>query len=225
LYCAALYHHSGEVLSLGACSADGSLISTVYDNVPVKKGTVWRRPPLLEEGGEPVRNTRGGRAEPPAQELVAVGDVPDVPGWSLLHLVWTPPAAEGLPATHLLAVFDRGLRVYDVRADGLSPVCGVDFEEREVSSYCGGAAWDPHHPFEVALALDGHVRTWEVRSGEGSRAIMNVVAPGCGVVRAISYNPNRPWFLATGGDDMRIKCWDVRRPESPLKVLEGHAHW
>lgn len=41
----------------------------------------------------------------------------------------------------------------------------------------------------------------------------------------VSYNVNKPMHLATGGDDMRVKVWDLRRPDMPVKILEGHTHW
>ena len=48
--------------------------------------------------------------------------------------------------------------------------------------------------------------------------------PGC-CVRAVSFNSNKPWHLASGGDDYKVKVWDLRRPTTPVKILDGHTHW
>jgi len=97
------------------------------------------------------------------------------------------------------------------------------------ASHVGGVAWDPHHASEVAVAVDGAVQCWDLRAAERPRclehAVSGAAAGAGGAVRALSYNPNRPWVLATGGDDHRVKCWDLRRSAAPLKVLEGHTHW
>ena len=44
-------------------------------------------------------------------------------------------------------------------------------------------------------------------------------------VRDLDYNPNKPYYLVTGGDDSKIKFWDVRKSAQPLKILTGHSHW
>ncbi len=93
------------------------------------------------------------------------------------------------------------------------------------ASFIGGLAWDPHHASEVSVAMGGTVMGWDLKSGERTRAIEHAVAAGGGVVRSLSYNPNRPWYLASAGDDFRVKIWDLRRAAAPLKVLDGHSHW
>jgi WD40 repeat protein len=44
-------------------------------------------------------------------------------------------------------------------------------------------------------------------------------------VRTVDFNPNKPYSLATGGDDGCIKFWDTRSCNEPLKILEQHTHW
>lgn len=223
IQCAALYHHTGEVLSIASSASDVNLISTVYDTVPVKKGTVWRLPPLSDPSE--ARTGAGSRVEPNPQELVAVADVPEVQGLSLHSLLWAPTPDAGAGST-LAAVFDGGVRAYSLGpAGGLQQTGAAQFEEAGDSrGYIGGAAWDPHHPGEVAVAIEGTVHMLDLRSGDTTRTLPGGLPPG-GVIRGITYNPNRPWFMATGGDDFRVKCWDVRKPVAPVKVLEGHAHW
>jgi len=44
-------------------------------------------------------------------------------------------------------------------------------------------------------------------------------------VRDIDINANKPYYFASGGDDCKVKFWDQRKLEKPLKVLSKHAHW
>jgi len=44
-------------------------------------------------------------------------------------------------------------------------------------------------------------------------------------VRDVDFNPNRDYFLVTGGDDYKLKFWDTRKCDQPTKVLGGHRHW
>eukprot|EP00163_Fabomonas_tropica_P012029 TRINITY_DN2311_c0_g1_i3.p1 TRINITY_DN2311_c0_g1~~TRINITY_DN2311_c0_g1_i3.p1 ORF type:complete len:109 (-),score=16.15 TRINITY_DN2311_c0_g1_i3:53-379(-) len=31
--------------------------------------------------------------------------------------------------------------------------------------------------------------------------------------------------MVSGGDDCKVKFWDYRKPDRPLKVLSSHSHW
>ncbi len=44
-------------------------------------------------------------------------------------------------------------------------------------------------------------------------------------VRDLDFNPNRDYYLVTGGDDYRIKFWDIRRVDQPVKSVPAHSHW
>ncbi|KAJ1744856.1 Protein tssc1 [Coemansia sp. RSA 1591] len=46
-----------------------------------------------------------------------------------------------------------------------------------------------------------------------------------GKVRALDYNPNLPYVLATGGDDGSVRLWDARSPAAPLMEIANHTHW
>ena len=44
-------------------------------------------------------------------------------------------------------------------------------------------------------------------------------------VRDIDFNPNKQYHVMSGGDDCRVKFWDIRNPKLPLKVIKDHSHW
>jgi WD40 repeat protein len=45
------------------------------------------------------------------------------------------------------------------------------------------------------------------------------------LVRDLDFNPNRQYYLASCGDDCRVKFWDTRNCSEPLKILSDHSHW
>lgn len=44
-------------------------------------------------------------------------------------------------------------------------------------------------------------------------------------IRAVDCNANKPYHVATGGDDAQVRIWDVRQLEEPLLTVDGHTHW
>lgn len=45
------------------------------------------------------------------------------------------------------------------------------------------------------------------------------------IVRDVDHNPNKPWHLATCGDDRAVRIWDTRKHDAPLLTLREHSHW
>lgn len=42
----------------------------------------------------------------------------------------------------------------------------------------------------------------------------------------VDFNPQRPEFMVSSGNDRFAKLWDLRKASEPLvKVLTGHSHW
>uniref|UniRef100_A0ACB8GDG7 EARP-interacting protein n=1 Tax=Sphaerodactylus townsendi TaxID=933632 RepID=A0ACB8GDG7_9SAUR len=45
------------------------------------------------------------------------------------------------------------------------------------------------------------------------------------LVRDLDFNPNKQYYLASCGDDCKVKFWDTRNVNEPVKTLEEHSHW
>ena len=43
--------------------------------------------------------------------------------------------------------------------------------------------------------------------------------------RCLDFNPNKPYQVVTGGDDCKIKFWDIRNPSTHTLELKQHTHW
>ena len=229
--CAAVYAHANEVLDLCASPTNAALIATVYDDFsgPGARCTVWRMPDLPAADAVFDRGATGTAPEPPTRELERVADVPlmkDAAGAgsdAVARVAWAPHVSGHVP-TSFVTAHGACVRAWSLSAaGGVEPAGAAAFDAP--APHVGAVAWDPHHASQVAVAAGAAVYSWDLRVGERARAIEHAVQAGCGVVRALSFNPNRPWVLATAGDDFRVKIWDLRKPAAPLKVLEGHSHW
>ncbi len=45
------------------------------------------------------------------------------------------------------------------------------------------------------------------------------------LVRELDFNPNKQYYLASCGDDCKVKFWDVRNTDAPVMSLTDHSHW
>ncbi|ETV65843.1 hypothetical protein, variant 3 [Aphanomyces astaci] len=83
-------------------------------------------------------------------------------------------------------------------------------------------AWDPHHRQQVSATVDESIVTWDVRSGKIAHKVHQAHFQ---CTRDIDYNPNKPYYMASGGDDGLVKFWDIRKPKAALLTLPSHSHW
>ena len=231
--CAAVYAHPHEIASMAACPFDGALVTTVHNAVPGMKATVWRMPGLPGAADDEGRNDSPADsfAGNPPKDLVLVAELadPNAPaGSKLLHVQWLF-ARESSGTARLISVDESRARIWDLAGSGAassgpaSVAASGNFSTGD-ASFLGGVAWDPHHANEVAIATDSSVHCWDTRTAEKMRTLEYAVPAGA-CVRALSYNPNKPWHLATAGDDFRVKLWDMRKLGRPAKILDGHTFW
>ncbi|MBZ3869295.1 Protein TSSC1 [Sciurus carolinensis] len=83
--------------------------------------------------------------------------------------------------------------------------------------------WSPHHNCtQVATASDTTLRGWDTRSMSQIYCIENAHGQ---LVRDLDFNPNKQYYLASCGDDCKVKFWDTRNVTEPVRTLEEHSHW
>ncbi|KAJ3107014.1 Protein tssc1 [Phlyctochytrium planicorne] len=127
-----------------------------------------------------------------------------------------------------VATFDaNNIRVFTIE-NSLSAKLDVEVDvsseisiesERDLLE-CG--AWDPHNPSKIAAAAASSVMGWDIRSKGQAFQIQKAHA---GYVKAVDFNPNKQYYLGTGGEDGCVRIWDVRNPRQPLKLISNHAYW
>jgi len=81
--------------------------------------------------------------------------------------------------------------------------------------------WNPHSE-QVATAIECDIIGWDLKSG---KEIYNISQAHGQFVRDVDINPNKPWYFVSGGDDCKIKFWDQRKANTPLKTFTSHSHW
>jgi WD40 repeat protein len=88
-------------------------------------------------------------------------------------------------------------------------------------------ACDPHNinATSVAVGTSVSVLDWRADTSIPSGTVASIKAHRYGVTD-IDYNPNKPYVLATGGQDGMVKYWDMRSNKTPLLVARGgHSHY
>jgi WD40 repeat protein len=112
-----------------------------------------------------------------------------------------------------------------------STLCVFDIERPDVPSisiaapdapFCA-ASPDPIHSNShiVAAACGASVRLWDIRANRFDLEIPNAHTPD---VLDVAFNPNKPWWLCTGGSDGLLRCWDARNPK-PMAEYHASSHW
>jgi len=75
---------------------------------------------------------------------------------------------------------------------------------------------------KIVLGVQRDVVEYDLRSNGTSYEIKNAHDQR---IRDIQYNPQRPYYFVSAGDDNRMRYWDIRKPDAALKVVCGHSHW
>ncbi|RLN92552.1 hypothetical protein BBJ28_00007100 [Nothophytophthora sp. Chile5] len=243
-----VFRHPGEVLSLAPSPSDSRLlVACGKQRDQAAEASLWRLPDAADEAQDPQEDGDGGDASSvrpqeltplavfPAQKLPVSECVS--PSVDLLwiatdlktscvlygRVVW---GAQG-DATTLASAHETLLRTWRLDAGG--SVEAQDKLELDVSMLGGATqrgaralAWDPHHEAQLAFALGGSVRTWDLRA-KGEAAGVEDAHPSAAL--ALAFNPNKPFALASGGDDGKLKFWDLRYARKPVLALAAHSHW
>jgi EARP and GARP complex-interacting protein 1 len=99
------------------------------------------------------------------------------------------------------------------------------------------ATVDVTNTSHVTIAAGGDLYMWDSSSSKGKAATAPLVANAHAGLRVldVSSNPNKPWHVASSGEDGCIRIWNLRAGRkaaelpvgaiAPLLVLKGHTHW
>lgn len=87
------------------------------------------------------------------------------------------------------------------------------------------AVWNPNGA-ELITVGDCNLSGWDLRSSKNS---FNRSQAHKSTIRAVDYNPNKPYHVVTGGDDAKVYIWDIRQLKEPIldvgKEEDSHSHW
>ena len=88
-------------------------------------------------------------------------------------------------------------------------------------------AWDHHTQDAIAVTVGTRVNIldWRTDTSIPTGTVESFSSHRYGVTD-LDYNPNKPYVLATSGQDGLVQFWDLRSAKRPLLVARGgHSHW
>ncbi|XP_058538396.1 EARP and GARP complex-interacting protein 1 isoform X4 [Neofelis nebulosa] len=177
---------------------------------------VWRMPKELEPGSHESPDDSSS----PAHTLELLCHLDDTAHGSVACVVWEPTG----DGRRVISLADSHILLWDLQESSSQAVLAssASLEGKGQLKFTSGR-WSPHHTCtQVATANDTTIRGWDTRSMSQIYCIENAHGQ---LVRDLDFNPNKQYYLASCGDDCKVKFWDTRNVTEPVKTLEEHSHW
>lgn len=226
IVCHAIYRHPYEVWSLATSPVHEDIFFSSYHTPQGFQSSLWRMP-----NGDTKQESQGN-ASYSAQELEAMYDgthhddsevsslqkICDFKTHTgLTRVVWHPIEGFG---DQLVSLDGTHLRHFNLGDEGTTPPDTPLFEYKMSGLEAG--CWDPHHAAQFVAVAGRDILAFDFRSGKLTTHIKRAHEAK---IRDVDYNPNKPYHVVTGGDDRKIRIWDLRKPTRPLVILSSHTHW
>uniref|UniRef100_A0AAQ4RYL1 EARP complex and GARP complex interacting protein 1 n=1 Tax=Gasterosteus aculeatus aculeatus TaxID=481459 RepID=A0AAQ4RYL1_GASAC len=232
-----LLHRAGEIWHIGASPADKAVLTTCYnksesrcfllsrlrslplrssDSRVVSCAAVWRMPSDWETGSN--ESPDDSAHNPQTLELLCHLD--DGAHSNAACVLWEPMG----DGKRVISLADNHALLWDLQESSTQATVSssATLEGKGQLKFTSGK-WSPHHNCsQLATANDTAIRGWDLRSMSQIYCIENAHGQ---LVRDLDFNPNRQYYLASCGDDCKVKFWDVRNVQEPVKTLEEHSHW
>lgn len=201
--CLSIFSHASEIWNISPCPRDSSLLFTVY-NVITSTGSEFK-----------TSLWKMNELDSTMIELAQLkGHTTDIK-----CALWNPSEPTSSPKV-AVTVEDNLIHYWKLDSGG-DPREHATIHPPKTHRF-QMAAWNPLHPEQLVSANENGVHGWDLRTSKETFVINQAHTP---VVRDIDFNPNKDYYIVTGGDDYRIKFWDYRKPERPLKAIQAHNHW
>lgn len=213
-------HDAGSIQEITASPTDMSLVLTVAEQQ--SSVTLWKLPSSSLDG-DSVSDTE--------ETLEEVTRIEIYEGSPITSVDWRDNSDDLAPSTGDVSAVDRNGRVtrWDI-AMASSVVDAVQASEgnENVLDCQPRVSWDPHGNGDFLAVSRGtkiNVIDWRAEQSVPSGIAETITAHRFGICD-IDYNPNKPYVLASSGQDGLVKYWDLRAAKHPLLVSRGgHSHW
>ncbi|XP_077586788.1 EARP-interacting protein homolog isoform X1 [Stigmatopora nigra] len=215
-----LLHQAGEIWNIGASPADKEVLTTCYnktlDSRVITSAAVWRMPSNWETGTQECPDDSGHNP----QTLELLCDLEDGGNSNAACVLWEPMG----DGKRVISLADNCVFLWDLQESSTqATVSGTAMLEGKGQLKFTSGKWSPHHNCgQLATASDTAIRGWDLRTMSQIYCIENAHGQ---LVRDLDFNPNKQYYLASCGDDCKVKFWDVRNIQEPVKTLEEHSHW
>ncbi|XP_045404924.1 EARP and GARP complex-interacting protein 1 isoform X2 [Lemur catta] len=177
---------------------------------------VWRMPKELESGSHESPDDSSSTA----QTLELLCHLDNTAHGNMACVTWEPMG----DGKKVISLADNHILLWDLQESSSQAVLAssASLEGKGQLKFTSGR-WSPHHNCtQVATANDSALRGWDTRSMSQIYCIENAHGQ---LVRDLDFNPNKQYYLASCGDDCKVKFWDTRNVTEPVKTLEEHSHW
>lgn len=208
-------HPDGEIWSISTSNKEKNLISTVYNKVQNSKcdmlAAVWN------VGGESPSSNDDLNSN---QNLKLVSKFDSSGFGDVKNFLWYPTNEK----SEVVILADDNLILGDLEASNsnIKIIGNTNLETKNQSKFSTGS-WNPHHNCnQVATAHDSAITGWDLRT---MKPIYSIDSAHSFFVRHVDFNPNKQYYLASCGDDCKVKFWDTRKVSLPVKTMEEHNHW
>uniref|UniRef100_A0A9J8D9R8 EARP complex and GARP complex interacting protein 1 n=1 Tax=Cyprinus carpio carpio TaxID=630221 RepID=A0A9J8D9R8_CYPCA len=215
-----LLHDAGEIWHISGSPADKAVLTTCYSKTSESRvltcAAVWRMPPEWESGNHESPDDSSNN--PQTLELLCHLD--NTAHGSVACVLWEPMG----DGKRLISLAENHVLLWDLQESSTKAKISstATLEGKGQLKFTTGK-WSPHHnSTQLATANDTAIRGWDLRSMSQIYCIENAHGQ---LVRDLDFNPNKQYYLASCGDDCKVKFWDVRHINEPVKCLEEHSHW
>lgn len=215
-----LLHDAGEIWHISGSPADKAVLTTCYSKTSESRvltcAAVWRMPPEWESGNHESPDDSSNN--PQTLELLCHLD--NTTHGSVACVLWEPMG----DGKRLISLAENHVLLWDLQESSTKAKISstATLEGKGQLKFTTGK-WSPHHnSTQLATANDTAIRGWDLRSMSQIYCIENAHGQ---LVRDLDFNPNKQYYLASCGDDCKVKFWDVRHINEPVKCLEEHSHW
>ncbi|KAF9584857.1 Protein tssc1 [Lunasporangiospora selenospora] len=212
-----VFSHPNEIWDISASKDDPSLFFTchkeVVDGTKIKsRASLWRIKSAHVESSEDDSERRHHHEHTGELELVLSLDVGDN---SIKKIIWQDNS-------EVLSIEDWRICIWDIDVkQGTAKLTGtIDAPDKEYKFT--SAVMNPHSQ-EVVAVYGRSIQGWNLSSLKPTFTIKNSQPA---LILCVDYNPNRPFQIAVGGEDCKVRIWDVRDTSSgPILTIQDHTHW
>lgn len=207
------FQHDAQVQSLAPSPFAKDLVITCgkTQGQTTTQATLWRMNGLEDPQPE---------GDSASQPLVAVAEIPQQK-LPVSCVAWN--AGDEASSSVVASAHGNVLRTWSLTDQAVEPQDRLELDlSLDPSSSIGAVRWDPHHTQLLSYAFGSGIQTWDTRINDVAFAIPEAHLQ---TVLDIDYNPNKPYCLVSGGDDGKMKFWDLRHVRTPLLALNAHSHW
>ncbi|KAL7751545.1 Serine/threonine-protein kinase [Sorochytrium milnesiophthora] len=200
------YTHQHEVWAIAPCPVNQRLIATSYSTVSSTsrtiKSTLWRMSPEMQNIPK-----HAGAMGLPLEAVFTLDTTAAHTSWQ--KVLWDASLDSSDTVTKLVAVDQAALYVFSVTEALTDAVLGstIPIKTEGGSARVLDAKWNPHSSTQVGVTHGTTFEMYDLRSNKVCASLANAHAVA---TRSFDFNHNKPYQIATGGEDCAIRVWDVR---------------